>query len=226
MSHNTVKQTKPLAGVIAGTPVDTALGEQYLRELGWDVVSHAISQTPQAQNELQHQQPQLLRKTCLDEISRMKQCGAELVLIFCSSLSSVLNIAALRDSVQLPIYTPLDFYAKIANSYENFAVLAANAIGLKGAEASINAKNKYATLVGLHNISIVRQIEEGVIPEQIIKDNALDAFTLIAEKTHCECIVLACTHLPYIKSAIETLTKLPVLDINTGLLPVFQRSTE
>jgi len=222
MSSFAAKQTLPLAGIIAGTLVDTALGANYLKNLGWDVNEFAISQTPQEQNNLQLHFANVLQDVCLNKMIDMQCVGVECIVIYCSSLSSVLNIQALQEKIDIPIYTPFNYYKQIAPKYSQFAAIAANAIGLKGLEATITDNNKSAKVIGLHNINIVRQIELNNNPKQIITNNGLPHFITLVEELNCECIVLACTHFSCIKLALQSCTTLPIFDINSGLLPLLQ----
>ena len=207
-----------LAGLIAGTSVDTALGSSFLQKQGWEVESFAISRSPQEQNNLQQNHVEKLQSVCLEEMMRMQDKGVKFILIYCSSLSSVLDMASFREILKTPIYTPLNYYSNIANSFNQFGVIAANAIGLNGFESAIAKENERAEIVGMHNINIVREIENAINPKKIVDDFELYEFIKMAEKQNCECIVLACTHFTYIKPALVVLTQLPVLDIDSGLL--------
>jgi len=211
-----------LVGVIAGTPVDTALGYNFLQQQGFDVVFFAISHSPQEQNDLQQNHVDKLQATCLEEMIRMQELGVEFILIYCSSLSSVLNVCYFREILKISVYTPLDCYSNIANSYTRFGVVAANATGLNGFENAIMNKNKLAKITGMHNINIVREIENEKNPNKIIVDNALFEFVQMIERLQCECIVLACTHFSYIKLELLALTQLPLLDIDSELLKLLR----
>ena len=210
-------QESKLAGIIAGTSVDTALGQSFLNKQGWDVESFAISPSPQEQNELQQNHAEKLQSICLEEMIHMQNMGVNFILIYCSSLSSVLDIIGFREILKIPIYSPLDYYSNIANNYFQFGVIAANAIGQNGFEIAITKENRQAKVIGMHNINIVREIENAKYPNEIITDNALSDFVEMAEKQRCECLVLACTHFTYIKSGLAALTQLPILDIDSGL---------
>jgi len=215
-------QENLLAGLIAGTSVDTALGSNFLQKQGWEVESFAISRSAQEQNNLQQNYAEKLQSVCLQEMIRMQAMGVKFILIYCSSLSSVLNINSFHEILKIPIYTPLNYYSTIANNYKQFGVIAANAIGLNGFERLISKENERAEIVGMHNINIVREIERGKDPKEIVDNNVLFKFIQRTEKQNCECIVLACTHFTYIKSALVVLTQLPVLDIDSGLLSLIK----
>lgn len=217
MPSNSRKTNSILAGVIAGTAYDTNLGARYLEKLGWQVTQFAISDSPEKQSALQHHNVPLLQEICLQKMLDMEKSGVELILIYCSSLSSVLNLSALRSAIRVPICTPLDYYVEIANTFSNFAVMAANARGLTGFECSISKVNPQARIVGFHDINIVRQIEQGKSVNKIIKENGIEYFLSIIESNHCQCLVLACTHYSYLLNEILAKSKLPVLDLETGL---------
>lgn len=206
-----------LAGVIAGTPCDTQLGELLLNELGWDVTKTALSDAPQKQSAMQYNDPGLLQAICTEKIEHMQNQGAQFVLLYCSSLSAILDLDAIRKKIAIPVITPFDYYELLIPNYSSFATLAANALGLEGIEKEIRRQNLNAHVIGMHNLKLVSDIENCIDCNTIVEQNQIANFIKIAENTHCECIVLACTHFSEIKTAIQAQTTLSVLDVKTGL---------
>jgi glutamate racemase len=161
--------------------------------------------------------PRMLQQRCRQQIISMAREGAEFVVIYCSSLSSVLDIAALQSDAAIPVITPLDVYQRVAGHYSRIALLAANAAGLRGAETAILRENPRAQVMGLQSIRLVYQIEQGIPAGQIVRDNQLAEFVKMADTADSEVIVLACTHFPCLTPALSALTSLPLVDMNIGL---------
>ena len=205
------------AGVIAGTPIDTALGVRYLERLGFSCLSYPAGRNPKEQSFLQNHHSNFLQQVCLRKAQEMAQAGAQFVLIYCNSLSASLDLEALRKHLQIPLVTPMDVYQAIAIRYQRFAIVAANAIGLMGAEGAIKRLNPHAFTFGYHNIEIVRRIEQQHPAAEIVKDSGLPDFLDLARTEHADLLLLACTHYPYLTSAIQAMSAVPVMDIDMGL---------
>lgn len=205
----------PLAGVIAGTHHDTQLGQAFLRRLGWRTLAHATARTPAEQDLLQRRHPHVLQALCLHAVDEMAEQGAAYVVIYCSSLSSVLDLQALRSAIAIPVRTPLESYAEVAKAHARIAVLAANTVGLDGAMAALQAERPDADVYGMHDMALVCALERGETPDQAI-DASLLNFVEHAN-SRCEALLLACTHFPVIADYLASLTSLPVYHFNTWL---------
>jgi len=205
------------AGVIAGTPVDTRLGVNFLHSLNYKTHGFAISPSSMEQDLLQKNSVPELQSLCLSEMKKMESLGVSFIVIYCSSLSSALDINDFRQKLSVPVYTPLDHYLDIANKYNRFSVIAANEIGLAGFESIVIDQNKKAIISGMFCIDIVRKIEADINPKVIVNDSDFIGFIRNSESKGCECLVLACTHFEYIRSEVESLTDMRVIDIDSGL---------
>lgn len=207
-----------LVGVIAGTPVDTEFGRRFLAERGWRTLEYAAAQTPEEQDFLQRRHPQALIASCERAMQDMVAQGASLLVVYCSSLSTVLPLGNLARDLHTKIVSPLDFYRSISAEYQKFALLAANAVGLQGAGQVIRRHNPGALLHGLHDLDLVVRIEKGLSPEKALTS---DVYTFLREaETHCDVLVLACTHFPYLTATLRAKTALPVRDVNGWLWSV------
>lgn len=209
-----------IGGVIAGTPVDTALGVNYLEHLGYRTLSFPAGRSPKEQSFLQQYHPNLLQQLCLRKAQDMAQAGAQFILIYCNSLSATLDLNALRTQLNIPLITPMDVYQTLAMQYQRFAIVAANAIGLLGADTAIMRHNPAAWTLGYQNIEIVRRIEQQKPPEAIIAGSGLREFINIAVIEHADLILLACTHYPCLTPSLQSLSAIPVIDIDMSLADV------
>src|SRR6185312_9186244 len=93
----------PEVAVIAGTPYDSGLGADLLRAAGVTAVPYATAGSPDEQDALQDRRPDSLAASfhwLLDELRRQQ---VELAMLFCNSLSSVVN----HDTTVLPVVSPL-----------------------------------------------------------------------------------------------------------------------
>lgn len=207
--------TIPLAGVIAGTRHDTELGQALLRRLGWRTLACATARTPAEQDLLQRRHPHVLQALCAHALDEMAAQGAEQIIIYCSSLSSVLDLPALRRASAVAVHTPLDAYAEVARAHARIAVLAANAVGLAGAIGVLRAERPDADIHGMHDLPLVCALERGEAPAQAI-DAPLRSFIEHATCC-CDALLLACTHFPAIAEYLASLTGLPVYHFDTWL---------
>lgn len=210
-----------LAAIIAGTHHDTELGQDLLRRLGWRTLACAMARTPTEQDMLQRRHPHMLQALCAHAIDEMDEQGAERVIIYCSSLSSVLDLPTLRCTSGIPVHTPLDSYAEVARNHARIAVLAANDIGLAGAIRVLRAERADAEIHGMHDLPLVCALERGEAPDQVI-DASLLSFMEHA-KRRCDALLLACTHFPVIADYLADLTRLPIYHYNHWLERQFGR---
>lgn len=217
MQESTDQVVAPIAAVIAGTLIDTALGVTYLNRLGFDCLSYAAGRDPKEQSFLQNNHPDLLQQACLRNAQDMARAGAKFVLIYCNSLSASLNLDEFKAQLPIPVVTPMDVYQSIAMCFQRFAIVAANAVGLLGADAAIRRRNPRAVTFGYHDIEIVRRIEQQCPAATIIKDSGLVDFLSMAKEQNVDLVLLACTHYPYLTPEIQALCAMPVMDIDMGL---------
>ena len=74
------------------------------------------------------------------------------------------------------------------------------------------AANPDIYMIGTGNMAIVRAIEDGLEPEEIIEKCGLRHMLKYMEACGAEAIVLGCTHFPYFRDELAGLTDLPVID--------------
>lgn len=206
---------KPLAGIIAGTQRDTELGRKLLHDLGWRTTACATARTPAEQDLLQRRHRHVLQGMCEQAVDEMATEGAEQIVIYCSSLSSALDLSALRGAYSIPVRTPLDFYAEVAKQHPRIAVLAANAVGLAGAMNVLQGERANADIHGMHDLALVCALERGDEPAQAMSASLLRFFNHVRHR--CDAVLLACTHFPLIAADVARLTNLPVYHVNAWL---------
>ena len=190
-------------GIIAGTPFDTKLGEVFFREKGLDVISAKISENADQQNNLQYSSPAELEIITINTIKELKAAGAEIIIIYCNSLSAVLEIEKISALAEIPIITPLDVYHRLDLSrLDKLAVLAANSQSAAKIENIIAANNAHLEFVTAGIMPIVNSIEAQKDPGEILAELGLKELLLSFKSMGADTILLGCTHLPYLKKEI------------------------
>jgi len=180
-------------GVIAGTHFDTKLGANCLRNVNIKAFEYPISETPQQQTLLQLD-PSKLTKLVNKGIEELLGKGVKCILIYCNSLSSVVNLHALRSKYQTPILTPMDVYAEIATDFSSYGLLAANSQCVGSIERLLLSHNPLCTVISIGMLPLVDAIESNKQPQELIKNfNIIDLFEYFI-KQQCDAIILGCTH--------------------------------
>ena len=81
-----------LVGVMAGTPVDTQMGVDYIKSKGYEAIGFACSKSAPEQNEMQilHKEEllQIAINGCLDMVAK----GATGIYVYCNSLSGAIDM--------------------------------------------------------------------------------------------------------------------------------------
>ena len=110
------------------------------------------------------------------------------------------------------VYTPLQVYRNLGREYGRIGVLAANNLSAHAIEEALMAANPDIYMIGTGNMAIVRAIEDGLEPDEIIEKCGLRHMVKYMEACGAEAIVLGCTHFPYFRDELAGLTDLPVID--------------
>ena len=118
---------RPIA-VIAGTPVDTRMGADYLRLHAPELTAalFPVSPSPQETHLLQIA-PEAEKDACFDRLfSEAEAAGCRDFFLYCNSLSACFDFEALAKRRGDRIVTPLMIYRRLASRYSRLAVIAAN----------------------------------------------------------------------------------------------------
>ena len=117
-----------------------------------------------------------------------------------------------RECSNIHIYTPLQIYRELGSKYSRVGVMAANNLSTHAIEAALMSTNPDVYVIGTGNMSIVRAIEEGRPPRDIVRDLGLAAMLDYMQASGAEAVILGCTHFPYLKDELSGLTNLPLID--------------
>ncbi|MBB3062634.1 aspartate/glutamate racemase family protein [Microbulbifer rhizosphaerae] len=197
MLSNAIENSGMTIGVVAGTAIDTRFGLEFLAARDLRGIGLSLSASPQAQTQLQALGRNALTQQLIQAIARLHEAGAQAVMIYCNSLSGAVDMAAVVANSPVEVVSPLEVYAELTRRYRNFGLLAANCQSCANIEREILARNSTAKVIGIGNLQIVEDIEDGVTPEMIVQQHALDDLAAALVKSGVQILILGCTHFDY-----------------------------
>lgn len=184
-------------GIIAATTCDVEAGVALLKKFGiTNTSSRAVSRSPHEQTRMQQNEAILTNIFC-QNMEELLSDGSDIIFVYCNSLSGAINIDDIRQKYTIPIITPLDAYHSISNNFNIFGVIAANCKSTANIESLIIRNNPDATIIGIGSLEIVKAVESGISPAEIITRFKLVEQCNILRSHGCEVILMACTHFSY-----------------------------
>ena len=219
-----MENTKKIA-VIAGTSVDTRMGVDYIeeknREAGRRVCEPMylpVAEDCDAQIRFQYSDDDGKRAVLDRLFDEAIEDGVTDFFIYCNSLSGSFDFdsyavfKSLDTGKEIRVHTPLQVYRKLGAEYRRVGVMAANNLSAHAIEEALMSANQDIYAVGTGNMAIVRAIEDGRTPSEVINSCGIASLAAYMEACGAEAIILGCTHFPYFKKELAELTKLPVID--------------
>lgn len=211
--------------VLAGTPVDTAMGVEYIKNKNSEAegqcllpLSDPVSIDCDAQVRFQYSDEDG-KRAVMDNIFDAEIAeGVRDFFVYCNSLSGSFDfdtyavMKSLDTGGDIRIYTPLQVYRSLGGEFGRIGVMAANNLSAHAIEEALMAANPDIYMIGTGNMAIVRAIEDGLEPDDIIEKCGLRHMVRYMEACGAEAIVLGCTHFPYFMDELACLTDLPVID--------------
>lgn len=205
--------------VMAGTPMDTKMGEELLIKNGYiDIVKVPISENPIAQTTFQSLDDSEREKIILEIINEIKVKKCSTIFVYCNSLSSVVDFDNISIEKNIKIITPMQMYRNLGLEYKYLAVMAANSHGLTGVENNLYISNPELKVLGLSMLELVKAIEQLENSRKIVEDFNFVTLFKYFEQTNVEAVVLGCTHFSYIKEELEKITELPIIDVGVFMI--------
>ena len=205
--------------VMAGTPIDSQLGEDLLNKHGYnDIVKVPISKNPVDQTMFQALDDSEREDIIVKLINEIKEQQCSAIFVYCNSLSSVVDFDRLALENKINIITPMQMYRNLGLEYKYLAVMAANSHGLTGVENNLYLSNPELKVFGLSMLELVKAIEDKNSPDKIVADFDFENLFKYFEQTEVEAVVLGCTHFPYIKEELEKITELPIIDVGVFMI--------
>ena len=212
--------------VIAGTPVDTQMGVEYIErktqeagtEPGFLPLYYPVSLDCDEQVKFQYTDDDGKRAIIDVLFDDAIAEGVRDFFIYCNSLSGSFDFDryALKKSIEagedIRIYTPLQVYRSLGREFGRVGVMAANNLSAHAIEEALMASCPDVYAIGTGNMAIVRMIEDGAAPGEIVEECGLEEMAKYMEACGAEAIVLGCTHFPYFKDELAVRTGLPLID--------------
>ena len=198
--------------VLAGTPVDTQMGVEYLAKAGLTGLAFPMASDPRRQTAFQISSQAEKTAAVRAVLETAKGRGCEKVFVYCNSLSGSVDFTPLAVETGMTIVTPLDIYRELAPKYRRLGLIAANAQGLAGIERTLFAANPALDLLGACMLPVVLSIEAGQPPEELVERHRLPQLAEWFRQCGMEALMLGCTHFPYFKNALAKRTSLPLID--------------
>lgn len=203
----------PAVAVIAGTPYDSRLGCELLRGAGVPASQHAMAGSPDEQDYLQYERPGELAAAFHRCLGELRERGTALAMLFCNSLSAVVDC----DGAALPVLSPVTVYRELAARVRSSLVVTGNANALLGVERSVRRADPGHRLLGVSDPALVRGIEAGD-PKAAFHASLLPATLPLAEQLGLSAVVLACTHFTAVLPLVTAGCDLPVVDVGSRLV--------
>lgn len=198
--------------VMAGTPVDTQMGIDFLKQKGLDVYSYPVAENPTKQLFFQTLPTEEREQTLLKLIDKIKDDNMDAIFVYCNSLSATVDFKKLSKLANIYIVTPLDVYENLAKQFTNIGLICANNQATGGIEKLIVNTNPDCRVVGLGFLALPNNVEAKIPPIDIIKNNHLEDILKFYEGINVEALILGCTHFPYFEKELRGLTDLNVID--------------
>ena len=202
---------KTRIAVIAGTPVDTQMGVEYISANApqYEPISCPVSDTPQQQTLFQILPAELKERKIAEILSVAKQVGAKAAFVYCNSLSAMCGIKAV---------TPLNVYTQLAEKYDRIGVIAANNQSLAGIEQAAMLGNPNVEVIGVSLLPVVKLIEQKIAPEIIVDKWRICDIISFFESCGAKVAVLGCTHFPWFEAELKSRITLPIINPSEYML--------
>lgn len=199
-------------GVIAGTPVDTQMGVDFLNSKSIKALGYAVSSCPEEQSKLQILSAMELEEKIRGIIRDIKKKNITKIIIYCNSLSTAVDMDKLSCEEQIKIITPLHVYKEVAARYENIGVLTANNQSAAGIERAIQSINPGCNVIGVGILPLVVEIEKGAPASDIVTKFSLGNIMNFYDSLSVDAVFLGCTHFSCLYDELKRCTSLPVFD--------------
>jgi len=202
-------------GVIAGTPVDTQMGVDYLKKRSslasvtggesFEPIYLQAFDNPRDCHLFQIADEAEKEKKITELFKKGLDMGAEEFFIYCNSLSAAVNFNEIAEKLGTKAVTPLNAYAELATKYNKVAVIAANNMATGGIEKAFTDKNPNCYVLGVGLLEMVEMVESKLAPSEIIEKSSLYGLINFFRANGAEALILGCTHFPYFKEALKAL---------------------
>lgn len=205
--------------VIAGTPVDTRMGVEYLEKRSSEYcmpvcepIYRPAAEDCDAQVRFQYSDDENKRMTLDGIFDPAIADGVEDFFIYCNSLAGSFDFESYAAEKRIKVYTPLQVYRSLGSKYSRVGVIAAHNLSAYRIEETLLDANPDMYVIGSGNMAIVSAIEHGLPPEEIVEKCGIRHMVDYMQACGCEALILGCTHFPYLREEIDRFCSIPVID--------------
>ncbi len=190
--------------VIAGTPVDTQMGVDYIiSKGGFEPLFLPCFDEPCACHAFQLSDNSEKEEKMTGLFEKGLALGAGSFFIYCNSLSAVFDFKGLGRKMGVKCVTPLEVYERLAAGYGKLAVIAANNQATAGIEKAFTGANPECRVMGLGFLELVRAVESKMPARELVEKFGLMKLIEFFKLNGAEALVLGCTHFPYFKKELS-----------------------
>lgn len=211
-------------GVIADTATDTAMGRDYFESKGYEVVMRPVKETSPECGRFFQESPEERAAYVSTLINEVKADGAKMVVIYANSLCAYVDVDRLCAENGIGVVTPFHAYKKLGKAFNKPCVWAATGGALSGIENRLAENDCSTEVYGVSLLPVVEQIEAGLAPAQIVAQSGLKELIHFSEKAGCDCIILGCTHFPYLMRELLPFAGIPVIDPADTMLDMLRET--
>lgn len=204
-------------GLIAGTKVDTLMGENILKEKNIDVISESMANTCHEQSKMQYYEKDELEKLFIKKSKKLISENADIIFIYCNSLSSSIDYIKISQLLNVKIITPLETYKTLPDDSKNIAIIAANGISAYTIDKIVLEHHNNKSTISIGMLSLTEQIEMKYSPDKISENLNLKGFlnyleNIKSQENKIDSLILGCTHFYYMKNWFEKNSSLKIID--------------
>ncbi len=199
-------------GVIAGTPIDTQMGVDFLEGKGLKAAGYPISDNPKEQSRLQLLSKDKLYDIVIQKVFKAKSQGINKIFVYCNSLSAAIDMDKVSKETDSLVITPFIAYHDIAKDFSKLLIFAANGQSCSKIEEILEQSNEDIRIWSISALPLVEEIETNKSPMEIYNKFAIDYILSWAKINKIEAILLGCTHFPYLSDILLSKTTIPIID--------------
>ncbi|MDO4556214.1 MAG: aspartate/glutamate racemase family protein [Lachnospiraceae bacterium] len=218
---------KEKIGVIADTITDTEMGGIFFESQGYEVIMCPVKEDSVQCSQFFQRKENERAAYITKLIKQIKRHEIKSIVFYANSICGYVDVEKLCAENDVGAITPLQAYKRLGKAYKKPCVWAATIGALEGIEKSLQEGNSAVEVCGTYNLSAAIDIENGLSPKEVIQKNGLTELADFAEKAGCDCIILGCTHFPYLMSELSTIAEIPIIDPADIMLEILEaRSVE
>ncbi|NLY45125.1 MAG: Asp/Glu racemase [Tissierella sp.] len=199
-------------GVIAGTPMDTQMGVDFLEGKGINAIGYSVSNNPKEQSRLQLLSKDKLYNIVIQIVFKAKSQGINKIFVYCNSLSAAIDMNKVSKETDTLVITPFIAYRDIAKDFSKLLIFAANGQSCAKIEEILEESNEDIRIWSISALPLVEEIETHSSPMEIYDKLAMDHILNWAKINKIEGILLGCTHFPYLADILLNKTRIPIID--------------